>query len=138
MDKKEAIGTIDNVVRSAIEKFPNFAGVLIYGSFVRENEEFRDIDLMPVYYTAKTDDSQTETRKYLTDSEHSFPKLPEGEYIKNRFGFLQDSIYHVTDSVFLEDLDLKYFLTARHVKNGFFIGNADAERKIEDTLSEKK
>lgn len=134
MDKAKAIETIDNVVKSAAEKFPNFAGVILFGSFISGAPNPRDIDLMPVYYTAKTDDSQTETRKYLMGA---FPKLPEEEYIKNKYGFLQDSIYHVADSVFLEDLDLKYLLAARKVKSGSFNGNSDAKRKIEDLLSKE-
>lgn len=135
MDKAKAIETIDNVVKSAADKFPNFAGVVIFGSFTSGEPNPRDIDLMPVYYTAKTDDSQTETRKYLVGA---FPKLPEDECIANKYGLLQDSIYHVADSAFLEDLDLKYLLAARRIKSGSFHGNSDAKRKIEDILSKEE
>jgi predicted nucleotidyltransferase len=136
MDKKKAIETIDEVVISAREKFDNFAGFIIHGSFASGEPEPRDIDLMPVYYIIPSDEKvQSASRKYISEA---FPKLPEGEYIKNRFGFLQDSIYHVTDSVFLEDANLKYLLAARRVRNSSFRGDYDAKKRIDEILSEKK
>ncbi|MCX6709998.1 MAG: hypothetical protein NTV63_03550 [Candidatus Woesearchaeota archaeon] len=136
MDRKQVIETIDDVVKSAAEKFPNFAGFIIYGSFTSGEQESRDIDLMPVYYLTPSDERvQSASRKYIKEA---FPKLPEEDYIKNRFGFLQDSIYHVTDSVFLDDVNLKYLLAARRVRNNSFRGNYDAKKRIDKILSEKK
>lgn len=144
MDKQKIRETLEHAVRETHKKYPNFQGVVLFGSFVKGKKDPFDVDLVPVLETYKG------SWTFCTDDEGDYDEFyDEYEEMRDFFGdhfkqfaegyeslfrtYTKKGLLHIESLVVLDNLPrLKERLDHYHTGPGNFIGTEKAAGIIAD------
>lgn len=146
MNKEKLRETLELAVKETHKKYPNFQGVIPFGSFAREEENPADIDLIPVLKKyggdwrfrpvsegeSEFDEDYYAYRDVQTYFASYFADFAKGYNVIVKTGKI-NGLIHIESLVALDNLPLlKRYVILYAAKPKEFIGTEEAARIIAD------
>ena len=139
MDKDAIRQQLEEVVLSAHTKYPEFLGVCLYGSFVTNKPNPKDVDVIDVYDKTRMAQNQfaslLRVRGYITKE---FPELPEESWIQRSDGAIQKELIHfgTFGCLAINNIEvLSRNLNSYKIRTEDFIGLDEARQAIQEALA---
>ncbi|NUJ98097.1 hypothetical protein HGA92_04910 [Candidatus Gracilibacteria bacterium] len=152
IDRSIVQKNLEKAINSTCERFSNFCGILIYGSFVREEKPFGDIDIIPVLYryndnwdfSSLCEDYSEHNQDYYDYQKieeylggQMYP-LPQGFDKPIKYNLKDKGLLHISGNPGLIALDrpdlIKERLNGWNVNPETFIGKEEVRLTIENIL----